>query len=1050
MLHDDGTLILGTFDLDKKSLEFRPTAAGSYDVFVGESRLQTSLGEPLDLGDDDACYRPLPFAFKFYGAERTSVFISSNGAISFGTPDSSRSLDTALFTAGEAKIAPLLDDFDPEAGGSVYLSSQPGQVAVTWKQVPEFSETNSNTFQLILFPNGTIQFHYDGVAATEGITGISNGGQDSGLTIPFSAAPVWEGLAAAPIFQWYSTMAMNPLAVAKRFYRSHEDDYDAVLAFGANQMTADIAGSAFAYSLDIRNDVKGIGKSLVDYTSEVGSAGRLQSIINLNTLSKYPADINERIGALNHSVLSLIGEEWGHRFLAFTFYRLNRGIDSTLLGRSYCHWSYFLNSEASFDEGNQWRQESDGRFTALDESRRYSRLDQYLMGLRPAGEIDPVMLITQPQPLVRGTVEALVSTFGLKNNAIRDSSKNLGAEDRYRSFWLYIGAPTSEVMSYSTSYISYSGHSSSGSDPGLISTVEDLQYWWNAATGKTYAVVKARDSLPCSHYFDSGTGMYAGDNIVLEGVRRDVTLDQIIEAEGERSPAFAAAPKSFRHAFILIVPRGQEAPQTDIARIAAIRQGWEELFHQATEGRGSVSSALQFGLSSVTESLYAGGGRTFATRGENEPAAKIGFASIEPSTRPVSGTLIMSSRANGRIVCEAAVPGMESITRARCFAEISAKVNTGVAIAAPSTSAALSLELRDTAGNVVAVEPLSIPAGGQIARFVSELFPNAKLPASFKGSITIQGSSPIAVVALRTLINEDGEFLMTTQPVADLDAPLQASPLHLPQVVAGGGYTTDVLLVNPGATVLTGRLGFYDPKGKEMDAGIPGTTGGNVAYRVEPHGTAVVTAGSLSNEAHTGYLVVRPDSSLPAPIAGAIFTLSQSGRVTAATGVAPAPPSTGVQFFVDYTSTHDTGMALVNPGTQPAHLRLTVANLQGTLKSAAPEISLAPAEQITVFVSQLIPDLPAGFRGTLIVQSDVPVAAMAMRSTNAGGRFMVATLPIVDLTKSVPPKTTFFPHLVDGAGYSSEFILLNPGTGSCMTSLRFFTSSGKALPLVSR
>jgi hypothetical protein len=140
----------------------------------------------------------------------------------------------------------------------------------------------------------------------------------------------------------------------------------------------------------------------------------------------------------------------------------------------------------------------------------------------------------------------------------------------------------------------------------------------------------------------------------------------------------------------------------------------------------------------------------------------------------------------------------------------------------------------------------------------------------------------------------------------------------------------------------------------------------------------------------------------------------------------------------------------VNPGTGTARLRISIANLFGTARGTALDVPLSAAEQTSLFVSQLFPDLPQGFRGMTLIQSDVPVAVMAMRSTDAGGRFMVATLPVVDLTKPAALKTIFFPHLADGAGYSSEFILMNPCSEACMTSLRFFSQSGTALPLVSR
>ncbi len=1051
VLHDDGSLILGSFDLVQKSLEFRPTVTGSYDVLVGAVGSKSDLGERVELGDDDCVYRTLPFAFKFYGQQYTTFFVNSNGSVSFGAGESSGYWSESAFTLGRPRIAPLWADLDPEAGDGVYVNATTARVVVTWQWVPAISTSEYNTFQLVLSPDGIIQFHYFGLETKEGITGISNGEQTWGLNIPFSSAPVWEALTEAPIYQMYSAMELNPLAVARRFYRSHEDDYDGLVIFGASDVAADIAGDAFAYSLGVRNDVRGTGQSIRDYGVETGSASRLQSIVNLNALSKYPQDMTERIGDLNHSVLSLIGEEWGHRFLAYVYYRFNKGFSGSLLGRDYDHWSYFLNSEASFMEGNEWRDEGNLRFTALDESRRYSRLDQYLMGLRPAGEVGPITLITQAQPIATGTIEALASTFGLSDNAIRDPRQTPGSQDRFRSFWVRLGSgSTSDLMSYSASYIEHSGHIETGPDPYVISTVEDLKYWWDAKPQMSYAILKTRDSAPCSRYFDFNTGKYTGDNITVAGTPREIAIEQIIESDGERSPAYGAAPTSLRHAFVLVVPAQKDVNRSDIDRIAAIRQGWESLYKSATENRGSVSTALRFGLSSVAETLTGNGGRAYASGGSEGTPVSTGFAALESSTPSVSGTLIMTVRANGKVVSEAAVPATEPVLRARCFAEISPAVNTGVGIAAPAAAAVITVELRDAAGKLVASGPQSLAAHNQMARFVRDLFPGAILPPQFKGSITVRSNTPIAVVALRTLLNEAGEFLITTEPVANLDSPPQANSLYLPQVAAGGGYTTDVLLVNPGSTALSGRLEFRDPDGRELDLGISGASGGNVPYRLEPDGSLVVTTNSISATPRTGFVIVRPDSPLRAPTAGAIFAFSQGGRIVATTGVPPAEPSPRIRVYVDRRNNHDAGVALVNPGTQPAALTVTAANLQGEARGTVRTFSLDPAHQTSLFASELVPDLPQGFRGTLLLESNVPVATMAMRSTNAADRFLLSTLPVLDLTRLGAASSLFFPHLADGGGYLSEFIILNPGAGSSLSGLKFFSSTGTPLPLVSR
>ena len=65
-----------------------------------------------------------------------------------------------------------------------------------------------------------------------------------------------------------------------------------------------------------------------------------------------------------------------------------------------------------------------------------------------------------------------------------------------------------------------------------------------------------------------------------------------------------------------------------------------------------------------------------------------------------------------------------------------------------------------------------------------------------RGTFTFTADLPVAVIALRGFVNERSEFLMTTLPVAPLTAG-PADTVYFPHFAAGGGWTTQVILVNP-------------------------------------------------------------------------------------------------------------------------------------------------------------------------------------------------------------------------------------------------------------
>lgn len=91
------------------------------------------------------------------------------------------------------------------------------------------------------------------------------------------------------------------------------------------------------------------------------------------------------------------------------------------------------------------------------------------------------------------------------------------------------------------------------------------------------------------------------------------------------------------------------------------------------------------------------------------------------------------------------------------------------------------------------------------------------LPAGFTGVLAISSSTPFAALTLRSLTNARGDFLLTTLPIADanVEAP---SPIIFPQIVDGGGYATQFILLSPRGTSST-SLYYYDDTGAPLVLG---------------------------------------------------------------------------------------------------------------------------------------------------------------------------------------------------------------------------------------
>ena len=89
ILNDNGSLVVGSnaFDLGGVGLRFEPNGQGGYDV-VQAAGFRPDLGRRLSLGDDATSEEAArPSRFSFYGASRGSVFVNSDGNLSFTRGD---------------------------------------------------------------------------------------------------------------------------------------------------------------------------------------------------------------------------------------------------------------------------------------------------------------------------------------------------------------------------------------------------------------------------------------------------------------------------------------------------------------------------------------------------------------------------------------------------------------------------------------------------------------------------------------------------------------------------------------------------------------------------------------------------------------------------------------------------------------------------------------------------------------------------------------------------------------------------------------------------
>lgn len=412
------------FDLEGQAVDYLPQddAASSYRYatldggFDGDA---VTAGGFEFVGDDDFSVIELPFAFPFFGQSYERVFLNSDGNLTFGEPDfDSTARDPVRAVSGPPRICAFFVDLDPSrSGAAIRVFRGSDRLVVSWINTPEWVPSGIGrllTFQATLFSDGRIRVAYPSIEIDEGIIGIASGQNlAQSLAIDFSEAPA-EPFTAAFV-EIFVPADINLLQLTQKFYLSHEDAYDFVVIF--HDFEIPLEGTGFAFYRSVRNFVEGVGplpngfdeQNFVDFGAQLGSPFRLQGLIYMGELDKYPDDPAQRIdreeGVSVNTTLSILAHEAGHRFLSRILLQDEEsGLFSVdLLGRQLAHWNFFFNSEGSFMEGAKIVDHGAGaspfRFETTEVFQRFSPLDLYLMGLIPAEQVPPSFYVRNPDIL---------------------------------------------------------------------------------------------------------------------------------------------------------------------------------------------------------------------------------------------------------------------------------------------------------------------------------------------------------------------------------------------------------------------------------------------------------------------------------------------------------------------------------------------------------------------------------------------------------------------------------------------------------------------------
>jgi len=448
------------------------------------------------------------------------------------------------------------------------------------------------------------------------------------------------------------------------------------------------------------------------------------------------------------------------------------------------------------------------------------------------------------------------------------------------------------------------------------------------------------------------------------------------------------------------------------------------------------------------------GGVSVATEGRSDSTV-TGYARIQPNTGNTTpaGLAIFGLRQNNVLVSETSIPAALPFSSGRIYVEINDSVNTGIAIANPNGSAAtINFFFTDSAGVDLGSGSTTITANGQLAKFLDQTPFNGRVP--FQGTFSFTSDLPLAVIALRGLTNERSEFLMSTLPVIDTAVAPNTGTQVIPEYADGGGWSTQIVLVNPTSALMTGNLQFLNPEGIAANVTIAGQTNTKFPYYIPPRSSQKLSTTGERATTTIGSISVVPAGGSASPTPQAVFSGRPSGITVCEAGVT-VTTARALRMYVESSGQPgnvQSGIAVANASSSLATVTFELTQLDGSpVAGVRPGfIILAGSGQTSKFLGELFPTLPNPFKGILrIATTSSAVSVVGLRTRyNERGDFLITTTP--PIVESSPATSTEmeFPYLADGGGLTTQLILFSGRAGQASSgTVRLYDSNGKSLNL---
>lgn len=310
-------------------------------------------------------------------------------------------------------------------------------------------------------------------------------------------------------------------------------------------------------------------------------------------------------------------------------------------------------------------------------------------------------------------------------------------------------------------------------------------------------------------------------------------------------------------------------------------------------------------------------------------------------------------------------------------------------------------------------------------------------PGRYTGTLTIaspysaNGNQTVSVSLLITPASS-GPGTVTPPPVT--------APGIVSQVLNGQGWQTSLLMLNTTTKPQPVSLNFWNYDGSALT--LPLVTAGPetvFSSTIPVGGLSVAQTDGSGISAQQGWAALGASG-----VGGSALLTSQVGIQPPSEVALPLNSNASQKLVMPFDETlsgsqYTTTLALANAGTAPAVGVLTFVDDAGQAIPITGTINVPANGHYTGDIGAMFPPLQ-GKRGLLQVTSTAGLSGVGYRFNGAA----YTALPVL-ANASSGAKT--IPHLVNGAGWKSTILLVNPGAQPASFSINFYAADGSALTL---